>query len=519
MWSYRIGTSASRGGGGGSGDGFGGSPMGSTSYVGRDAFDSLGMICFDAGVLHSNESVRVGGHASGAWCAHHRRTVAGDGKPQDSTLSIRTLSGVQQVRLSWARTERSPFVRENRAHVRSGRDSPSGCDHAGGAVCNGCGPAATPNVAWNRFEPTPMRVEELDYDLPADRIATRPMEPRDAARMMVVSHEGELIEHAQVRNLPRFLRSGDGLVFNDTAVCPARLIGRRTDTGGRVEGLFLESTDERRWRCLLKSNGKLRPGQMIELLGPDEEPTGDRLELLERDEEAWLVRSFSDDPTDVILERSGRTPLPPYILRARESGEPEAAIDASDRAWYQTVYADLARRRSVAAPTAGLHFTDELLKAIDAHGVHRAQVTLHVGAGTFQPIKTDTVEAHAMHEEWFEVTGSALRAIRAIRADGGRVIAVGTTTVRTLESIPAERLENPRDFAASTRLLISPPHSFRVVDGLLTNFHLPRSTLLALVGAMIGLDRLKSLYAEAVRAGYRFYSYGDAMLILPANRS
>lgn len=367
---------------------------------------------------------------------------------------------------------------------------------------------------------TDMHVEELDYDLPAERIATRPMEPRDAARMMVVSRDGELIEHAQVRDLPRFLRAGDGLVFNNTAVCPARLIGRRADTGGRVEGLYLEPADEHRWRCLLKSNGRLRPGQMIELLGPDAHPTGDRLELIERDAEVWIARPVSDDPTDVILERSGRTPLPPYILRAREEEKAAAAdIDAADRAWYQTVYADLARRRSVAAPTAGLHFTDDLLRTLDDEGIRRSQVTLHVGAGTFQPIKTETVEAHAMHTEWFEVSAEALRAIQSIRAAGGRVIAVGTTTVRTLESVPPEQFDDPRDFAASTNLLIAPPYEFRVVDGLLTNLHLPRSTLLALVGAMIGLDRLKLLYAEAVRAGYRFYSYGDAMLILPADRS
>lgn len=358
-----------------------------------------------------------------------------------------------------------------------------------------------------------MRVDELDYDLPDDRIATRPMEPRDAARMMVVSREGELIEHAQVRDLPRFLRAGDCLVFNDTAVCPARLVGHRADTGGRVEGLYLEPARDDLWRCLLRSNGKLRTGQVIELLGPDETPTGDAITLVARDEEAWLARPVGDDPTETILDRSGRTPLPPYILKARHDGTP--GDDEADRAWYQTVYADLARRRSVAAPTAGLHFTDDLLRRIEAAGVERARVTLHVGAGTFQPIKTDRVEDHPMHAEWFDVTAGMVRAIADAKRRGGRIIAVGTTTVRTLESLPASLRENPEDHAGSTNLLIAPPHAFRWVDGMLTNFHLPRSTLLALVGAMIGLDRLKSLYAEAVRTGYRFYSYGDAMLILP----
>ncbi len=358
-----------------------------------------------------------------------------------------------------------------------------------------------------------MRSDELDYDLPADRIATRPSEPRDAARLMVVSHQGEVIEHARVRDLPQYVQAGDCMVFNNTAVCPARLVGRRADTGGRVEGLFLEMVSARQGRCLFKSNGKLRPGQVLALVNAQQDVTGDELVLIDRSDEAWIVEPRANESLESVLDRSGHTPLPPYILKARD--ETPLDVDSLDRLWYQTVYADLARRRSVAAPTAGLHFTDELLHRIDAAGISRTELTLHVGAGTFQPIKTETLDAHVMHREWFEVSRTSIEKILNTRAAGGRIIAVGTTTVRTLESLPPAGELCDRDLTGSTELLIAPPYRFRLVDGLMTNFHLPRSTLLALVGAMVGLERLKSLYAEAVGLGYRFYSYGDAMLILP----
>lgn len=369
-----------------------------------------------------------------------------------------------------------------------------------------------------------MRVEELDYHLPADLIATRPAQPRDEARMMVVSRAGEIVEHARVRDLPRFLRQDDLLVRNDTAVCAARLVGRRLDTGGRVEGLYLETIEDAApgmpvWRALLKSNGTLRPGQRVGLIDARGGMTAIVLTLLAREGEAWRLECSSAESAALVLEGAGWTPLPPYILRARMAGEQgdeaRAFDDESDRAWYQTMFADSAKRRSVAAPTAGLHFTPALDAALAARSVRAAHVTLHVGAGTFQPIKSATIEAHPMHHEWFEASAATIRAIDETRKRRGRVIAVGTTTVRALESIPDTAAARGRDHAGTTDLLITPPYEFRRVDGLLTNFHLPRSTLLALVGAFIGLPALRRLYETAVEARYCFYSYGDAMLLLP----
>ncbi len=348
-----------------------------------------------------------------------------------------------------------------------------------------------------------MRTDELDYPLPESLIATRPAEPRDSARLLVHHVGRNETEHRRVSDLPAYLEPNDVLVFNASRVVPARLIGARVDSGGRVEGLYLDALPDRGWRCMLKSNGRLRTGVRIELVGPRGGATT-VIELIERDGAGWIVRA--DDPGDAatILERVGHTPLPPYILRARA----EAVDDATDRAWYQTVYATAAAR-SVAAPTAGLHFTPTLLDAIDAAGATRTEVILHVGAGTFKPVTADDLRDHDMHSEQYEVPDGALDALEAAVAAGGRRIAVGTTTVRALES--ATRGGGVR----ATDLLIEPGYVFRRVDALMTNFHLPRSTLLALVAALTGLDRLKAIYAEAVDRGYRFYSYGDAMLVLP----
>lgn len=382
-----------------------------------------------------------------------------------------------------------------------------------------------------------LRTDELEYELPERLIATKPAEPRDAARMLVVHLGRDELEHRHVRELPEFLRAGDVLVFNTSAVAPARLIGARADTGGRMEGLFLDEIAPGVWRVMLKSNGRLGEGTRMSLFNHAGEASGEEIELIERDEECWIVRVMSGGETMVVLDRVGRTPLPPYILRARGDA---AIADALDRRWYQTVYADSSQRHSVAAPTAGLHFTPELLGAIDAKGVERLSIALHVGPGTFKPVAAETLEAHQMHTERFEISPAVMRRLvsqqsavgnrqsgdephtanaecRMPSADGAsRIIAVGTTTVRTLESLPSP-LPEVRDgpYRAETDLLIAPPYRFKLVDGMLTNFHLPRSTLLALVGAMVGLDRLKAIYAEAVRREYRFYSYGDAMLILP----
>lgn len=361
-----------------------------------------------------------------------------------------------------------------------------------------------------------LRVSDLDYALPERLIATRPIAgARDAARMMVLSRSDPgRLEHLNVRDLPALLHKGDALVFNRSAVARARLKGVRAKTGGSVEGLFLSTRDDASsWRVLLKSNGRLRPGDRIALVGPCSESANVTLELRERDGAEWQV-DVKPGPASVeeaiaLLERIGHTPLPPYILRAR--GKRCDISDELDRAWYETVYADTApaMRQSVAAPTAGLHFTPEILAELDERGMRRLHVALHVGAGTFQPVTAEVLSQHRMHSEQYEVPRETLEGL----ANADRVIAVGTTTVRTLESLPVEVVKGP--IAGSTNLLIAPGYRFRSVDGMLTNFHLPRSTLLALVAAMLGLERVKEAYRVAIEREYRFYSYGDCMLILP----
>ncbi|NNF44180.1 MAG: tRNA preQ1(34) S-adenosylmethionine ribosyltransferase-isomerase QueA [Phycisphaerales bacterium] len=347
----------------------------------------------------------------------------------------------------------------------------------------------------------------LDYDLPESLIAVRPAEPRDAARMLVVGADGRLEDH-HVRDLPAFLGKGDRLIFNRTAVLPARFHAQRT-TGGRLEGLFLSEPEVGTWRMMLKANRSPRAGDRIDLLGPDMAPAGRTLEIVERDGDAWVASMTPPAAATVVLPEIGLTPLPPYILRARRD-RAIALDDRLDRSWYQTVYAAASDQHSVAAPTAGLHFTPALLDRIDAAGVERRFVTLHVGTGTFKPVTTENLADHPMHRESYAVPAATLA---ELRKSTGRTIAVGTTTVRTLESLPEPLPTEP--ITSSTDLLIAPPYRFRHVDGFLTNFHLPRSTLLALVAARLGLQRTMEIYEEAVRRAYRFYSYGDAMLILP----
>ena len=364
-----------------------------------------------------------------------------------------------------------------------------------------------------------MRTDELDYILPPELIATEPVQPRDAARMMVVSRNGREVTHAHVRDLPRFLKSRDALVMNETAVLPARFAGRRRATGGRVEGLFLEEPATGCWRVMLRSNGRLSPGTVIDLDPPSRGGEGRcSIRLDERSDAVWIVQVQGEGDARTVLDSVGHVPLPPYILRARGD---QIVDDALDRAWYQTVYANKAHAQSVAAPTAGLHFTSELLDHLREGGVRTERLILHVGAGTFQPVQTERLEDHEMHEEHFIVPRRVLRDLSEVGSAGGRVIAVGTTTVRALESVSVESpevLDDSSDeglLSGATRLMITPPYEFRRVDGMLTNFHLPRSTLLALLGAMVGLERLMELYEIAIRERYRFYSYGDCMLILP----
>jgi S-adenosylmethionine:tRNA ribosyltransferase-isomerase len=341
-----------------------------------------------------------------------------------------------------------------------------------------------------------MELTDFDYELPDRLIAQEPVSPRDASRLLVLPPGGGAPEHRSFVDLEQLLAPGDLLVFNDTKVIPARLVGRRP-TGGKVELLLCEPLEGglgRRWRAMGQASKPIRPGTRVELDGLSatvEAVEGEGFYLVALDREGEALAE--------ALERAGRVPLPPYIRR-----EPSAA----DRERYQTIWAR--EPGSAAAPTAGLHFTEGLLARLAARGVARTAVTLHVGPGTFLPVR-GSLESHRMHPERYEVPAGASREMAACRARGGRIVAVGTTTVRTLES--AFDGERVAPGPGRTELFIKPGHPFRAVDGLVTNFHLPRSTLLVLVSALGGRERVLAAYREAVRSGYRFFSFGDAMLL------
>lgn len=363
-----------------------------------------------------------------------------------------------------------------------------------------------------------MLTADLDYQLPDDLISTQPVEPRDSARLLVCSRtDRQFVEHATFRDLPNFLRSPDLMVLNRSRVLPAKLGGVRVDSGGKVGGLFLEDGPLGVWKVLLQSNGRLKGGCEIQIWTQGR-PSSWSLTLLSPCEGAWRVQlSYLGEPAAVtaprVLQEIGATPLPPYILAARRDRGEGLGNDQIDREAYQTVYADESATGSVAAPTAGLHFTSRLLSELNASGVSNCHVTLHVGAGTFRPVTAKRLEDHQMHSEQIEVEAETISAIRECRSRGGRCICVGTTSVRALESVPV----GGQGFCGPTDLLIQPGFAFQWTDGLITNFHLPRSTLLALVGGLFpeGVDRLLELYREAIRLRYRFFSFGDAMLILP----
>jgi S-adenosylmethionine:tRNA ribosyltransferase-isomerase len=377
-------------------------------------------------------------------------------------------------------------------------------------------------------------LDQYDYELPPHLIAQSPAVNRTDARLLVVDRGRGSLEHRHIRDLPEFLRANDCLVVNDTRVVPARLVGRRTRTGGRWEGLFVELGEHGLWRVMGKTRGKLSPGETITLVNADGH--GDtQLELAARQPDgSWIARPRSAEEPFSLLARVGRVPLPPYIRK----GE----MVESDREHYQTVYARTPG--AVAAPTAGLHFTESLLRRLESQGVTIVRLTLHVGLGTFRPITADTLAEHKMHSEWGCLGQEAVDAIAACRQRGGRVVAVGTTSVRVLEtaaageemgtgSEPVDRSagetavgEVPvpissravcgtlRPFTGRTDLFIRPPYQFRAVDAMLTNFHLPRTTLLVLVRAFGGDILIRQAYEEAICEEYRFYSYGDAMLIV-----
>ena len=344
-----------------------------------------------------------------------------------------------------------------------------------------------------------MRVDLFDFELPQDRIALRPARPRDSARLLLV--DGDDISDHEVLELPNRLRPGDVLVFNNTKVIPAQLEGKRGEAS--IGATLHKREGPREWQAFLRNAKRVRVGDTIDF------EAGVAASVVEKAPDGSALLHFHGaEPVEILLERAGRMPLPPYIASKRPA-------DEEDRSDYQTMFAR--EEGAVASPTAALHFTPRLLAALDARGIGRETLTLHVGAGTFLPVKAEDTSGHTMHAEWGridEVTAERLNAARR----SGRLIAVGTTSLRLLESA-AEEDGVIRPFEGDTAIFITPGYRFKAIDGLITNFHLPRSTLFMLVSALMGLDVMKAAYAHAIEAGYRFYSYGDASLLLPRPRA
>ena len=352
-----------------------------------------------------------------------------------------------------------------------------------------------------------MKLSDFDFDLPEDLIATRPARPRTSARLLLA--EGEQITDRHVHDLPDILRPGDRLILNDTKVIPARLFGERHrsgemgDTTARIEVTLLEPQADGTWAALVKPLKKVRDSEIIRF--------SDRLTATlegRSDGQARLAFNLEGDDFDAALEEVGKMPLPPYIAAKR-------AADDQDKTDYQTAWATY--QGAVAAPTASLHFDDALLATLAARGIAFTHVTLHVGAGTFLPVKVDDIRDHKMHAEWGRVTPDAAAEINATKAAGGRIIPVGTTALRLIESAATDDGVTP--WEGPTDIFITPGFRFRVADGLMTNFHLPKSTLMMLVSALMGPDRIKAIYAHAILSRYRFFSYGDSSLLLPDGRT
>ncbi|MGB7409412.1 MAG: tRNA preQ1(34) S-adenosylmethionine ribosyltransferase-isomerase QueA [Pontixanthobacter sp.] len=342
-----------------------------------------------------------------------------------------------------------------------------------------------------------MRVSLFDFDLPPDCIALRPVSPRDAARMLVARGDNATTD-AIVRDLPQMLNPGDVLVFNDTRVIPAQLEGQRGDA--KIGATLHKRIDLRRWQAFIRNAKRVKEGDRIDF-------ADDVSAIAEQRHSDGSINLFfeGDEPVETLLERAGRMPLPPYIANKRPT-------DERDRRDYQTMFAQ--RDGAVAAPTAALHFTRDLMAALGARGIGTEMLTLHVGAGTFLPVKVDDTEAHVMHSEWGRIDQVTADRLNAVRAAGNRLISVGTTSLRLLESATnTSGIIEP--FAGDTDIFITPGYRFRAIDGLMTNFHLPKSTLFMLVSALMGRERMQQVYAEAIARHYRFYSYGDASLLLP----
>jgi S-adenosylmethionine:tRNA ribosyltransferase-isomerase len=342
-----------------------------------------------------------------------------------------------------------------------------------------------------------VRLSDFDFDLPPDRIALRPARPRDSARLLLV--EGSAISDHKMLELPDLLRPGDVLVFNDTKVIPAQLEGRRGEAS--IGATLHKREGPREWQAFLRNAKRARVGDTIDF------GEGVAASVVEKAEDGSALLHFhGEEPVELLLERAGRMPLPPYIASRRD-------VDEADREDYQTMFAR--EEGAVAAPTAALHFTPRLLDALEANGIGRETLTLHVGAGTFLPVKSERIEEHKMHAEWGRIDAATAARLNAVRRSGGRLISVGTTSLRLLESAAGDD-GIIRPFEGDTSIFITPGYRFRAIDGLITNFHLPRSTLFMLVSALMGLEVMKSAYAHAIDVGYRFYSYGDASLLLPA---
>jgi len=341
-----------------------------------------------------------------------------------------------------------------------------------------------------------VRVDLFDFDLPQSCIALRPAQPRDSARMLVL--EGGTMRDKYVFDLPLELRAGDCLVFNDTLVIPAQLTGTR---GEATIGATLHKRESlRAWRAFIKNAKRLHEGDVIDFGAAVAATASGRAE-----DGSWLLSFHGDEPVEVLLDRVGTIPLPPYIASKR-------AVDERDAADYQTMFAR--EPGAVAAPTAALHFTPALLDALASAGIGHETLTLHVGAGTFLPVKVDDTEAHQMHAEWGEISTATAARLNAVRANGGRVIAIGTTSLRLIESA-TDDAGTIQPFAGDTSIFITPGYRFKGIDGLMTNFHLPKSTLFMLVSTLMGREAMQDAYAHAIASGYRFYSYGDASLLIP----